>query len=76
MPTGYEVAGCVVKVSFSPSELLREAKVTESSSVVRETALHDLLLSLDLLVSHCSSLMVSRWTYKISPDSIVIGKGP
>ena len=44
VPTGYEVAGCVAKASFSPSESLREAIVTELSFVAREMALYDLLV--------------------------------
>ena len=51
VPTGCEIAGCIVKASFSSSESLREAIVTESSSVARETALHNVPLSLGLLVS-------------------------
>ena len=59
VPTGCEVAGCAVKESFSSFESLREVIVTMSSSVARETMLHDLPLSLGLLDSHCSSLTIS-----------------
>ena len=52
VPTGCEMVGCVAKASFFPSESLREATVTESSSVLREMVLHDLSLSLGLLVPH------------------------
>jgi len=72
VPTGCEVVGCVAKASFSPSESLREATVTESSSVAREMALHDLPLNLGLLVFHCSSLMIPGWTHMISQDSVII----
>ena len=33
VPTGCEVASCAARVSFSPSESLREGTVTESSSL-------------------------------------------
>jgi len=76
VPTGYDVEGCTVKASFSPTELLRKVTVTESSSVARKTTLYDLPLSLGLLVSHCSSWTISGWTHIISPDFIVIGMRP
>jgi len=49
----------VPKTSFSSFELLKEAKVITLSTVVRETTLHDLPLSLGLLDSYCSSLTIS-----------------
>jgi len=76
VPTGCEVMGCAAKARFSLSESLREATVTESSSVMRETILHDLPLSLALLLSHCSSGTICGWTHMISPDFIVIGMRP
>jgi len=76
MPTGWEVACCTTKASFSSFESLREATVTASSSIVRETLLHDLPLSLGLLDSYRSSLMISRWTHMISPNFIVIEMWP
>ena len=43
---GCEVAGCAAKTSFSSYDLLREAMVTTSSSIARDTMLHDLPLTL------------------------------
>jgi len=68
--------GCAVKANFFSSESLREAIVTVSSSVVRETTLHDLTLSLGLLESHCSSLTISGWTHMVSLDFVIIGTRP
>ena len=76
VPTVCNVEGCAAKVSFSPSESLREATVPKSSSATRETTLHDLPLSLGLLVSHCSFLTISEWTHMISPEYIVIRMRP
>jgi len=76
VPTGCEVAGYAAKASFSSSESLREAIVTASSSVARETILHNLPLSLGLLDSHCSSWTISEWTYMIFPDFVIIVTRP
>ena len=76
VPTGCEIAGCATKASFSSFESLREAITTSSSSVVRQTVLHDLPWSLDLLDSHCSSLTICEWIRIISPNFIVSGTRP
>ena len=51
------------KASFSSSMLLREAIVIVSSSVARETVLHDLPLRFSLLDSHCSSLTIFQMDF-------------
>jgi len=73
VPIGWEAAGCAAKESFSFSKSLREAIVTVSLFVERETTLHDLPSSLGLLNSHFSSLTISRWIHMISLDFVIIG---
>ena len=73
---GWGTSACAVQACLSPSESLREAEVTLSSSGKTEITLQDLPFDLDFFESHCSSWARSGCIHMIFPVFNVKGTRP